>query len=208
MATVRISEYIRGEVRDKIRALFGVREKAAEDSLATVDVGHEVLCGTLPNDQLRTAIALNEKAHWMNTHNMINVLIQFTDHKGRQQKMVFRTTVRPKLPLPISLTTYSSPAVEMTSAMPSYEKVAAIARNIYQIKDDCSELQAAVSKILNQCTTLRQVLEIWPSALDYMPDEIKKRHAEKAQKREAAQIDDVGDDTKTLLMKARLLASP
>lgn len=208
MATVRISEYIRNEVRDKIRALFGDREKAAEYKLAAVNVGHEVLFGTLPNDQLNAAIALNEKERWIATHDMVSVSIQFADHKGVQQKMVFSTTVRPALPLPILFCARSPTTLELTSAMPSYEKVATIARNIYQIREDRNELQAAVSKILRQCTTLRQVLEIWPSALDYMPDEVKERHATKTQKREAAQIDNVDNDTKTLLMKARLLASP
>lgn len=208
MATVRISEQIRYEVRDKIRALFDAREKAAEYKLAAVNVGHEVLFGTLPNDQLNAAIALNEKERWIVTHNMVNVSIQFADHKGVQQKMVFSTTVRPALPLPILFYTRSPTTLELTSAMPSYEKVATIARNIHQIREDCNDLQAAVSKILRQCTTLRQVLEIWPSALDYMSDEVKQRHAAKTQKREAAQIDNVDDGTKTLLMKARLLASP
>lgn len=208
MATVRISEYIRNEVQYKIRALFDAREKVAECELAAVNVGHEVICGTLPNDQLDAAIALNEKERWIAVCNGISVTIRFKDHKGTQQKMVFQTTVRPELPLPVVFHAYSRPNIELTSAMPSYEKVATIARNIYQIKEDCNELQAAVSKILRQCTTLRQVLEVWPSALDYMPDEVKERHAAKTQKREAAQIDEVENSTKTLLMKARLLANP
>lgn len=208
MATVRISNQLRYEVQAKIRELFAAREKAAETALAAVNVGHEVIQGTLPKAQLEAAITLNNKECWIALHNSISVTVRFEDHKGTQQKRVFRTTICPALPLPVALTTYYCPDIELTSAMPSYEKVAAIARSIYQIQDDCQELQSAVSKILGQCTTLRQVLEIWPSALEYMPPEVRRRHAAKTEKREATVIDEVEDSTKTLLMKARLLANP
>jgi hypothetical protein len=69
-------------------------------------------------------------------------------------------------------------------------------------------LRESITELLNSCSTLRQVLEKWPTALDFMSDEVKARHAEKVEpvKREAKVIKEVDEQAKMLLMKARMLS--
>ena len=68
-------------------------------------------------------------------------------------------------------------------------------------------LRDSIAQLLNSCGTLRQVLEKWPTALDFMSDEVKAKHAEKVDptKKETKVISEVDDQAKMLLMKARML---
>lgn len=65
-----------------------------------------------------------------------------------------------------------------------------------------------VHGVLTQCTTLRQVLEVWPNALQFMPPETIEAHNRQTEKRTASKLEAmaVDDDTKVMLMKAQMLA--
>ena len=78
---------------------------------------------------------------------------------------------------------------------------------IDRMVEERDTLRDSIGNLLDSCSTLRQVLEKWPTALDFMSDEVKAKHAEKVSptKKETKVISEVDDQAKMLLMKARML---
>ena len=78
---------------------------------------------------------------------------------------------------------------------------------IDRMANERNTLRDSIAQLLDSCSTLRQVLEKWPTALDFMSDEVRAKHAEKVDqtKKGTKVIADVDDQAKMLLMKARML---
>ena len=91
--------------------------------------------------------------------------------------------------------------------MPCYQPCVDVLLEHDRMVKERDTLRDSIAQLLNSCGTLRQVLEKWPTALDFMSDEVKAKHAEKVDptKKEAKVISEVDDQAKMLLMKARML---
>ena len=91
--------------------------------------------------------------------------------------------------------------------MACYQPCVDVLLEIDRMANERDTLRDSIAQLLDSCSTLRQVLEKWPTALDFMSDEVKAKHAEKVNttKKEAKVISEVDDQAKMLLMKARML---
>ena len=211
MATVRITRDIHNEVRRKIESLFDARIKKKHEELQHLDVGMQVLLSRVPTAQIEAAQKLNQDITWVPEISSLNVRIEYIGIDGKPKTAMFTVPFKPPVPAPQALHGYGSYHSDqknvVRSNMACYQPCVDVLLEHDRIIKERDTLRDSISQLLNSCGTLRQVLEKWPTALDFMPDEVKAKHAEKVNpsKKEVKVISEVDEQAKMLLMKARML---
>ena len=206
MATVRINEAIRDHVRGKIRQMFEDRHKAAHATLQALPLADAAYDDTFPPrvlglvDQL---IKAQSDMGWFDKSPDAYVEIPL-DPQGS-----FITRIRFRTPRPKPAGRAWSTNYQLSRTNPVYPAALAAVMEIKNIEAQQQKLVTTlVDGVLAKCTTLRQVLELWPTAMEFMSDEVKKRHAEPTAKREASvKAAEVSVEVKAALMTARMLSS-
>ena len=80
-----------------------------------------------------------------------------------------------------------------------------ISANVDRLSKEQETLTVDVRRVLNSCRTLKQLLEVWPSALDFCGSEIQSRHARPETKRfKATTAEKLTDEAKLALVKVRM----
>ena len=211
MATVRITNEIRQDVRRKIDSLFDARIEKKIEELNHLDVAMQVFMCRITPEEFAIAQKLNTDVKWVPEISSLTVHIEYTGIDGREKKHSFRVPFKPPVPAPQSFHGYSynihNEENIVHPSMPCYQPcVDALLEHDRMVKER-DTLRDSIAALLNSCSTLRQVLEKWPTALDFMSDEVKAKHAEKVDptKKEVKVISEVDDQAKMLLMKARML---
>lgn len=207
MATVRITQEIRQEVRRKIESLFDARIKKKHEELQHLDVAMQVLMRRITPEEFAAAQKLNTDVKWVPEISLLTVRIEYTGIDGTKKNVAFTVPFKPPVPAPQSFLSFSSEKNIVHPSLPCYQPCVDVLLEHDRMVKERNTLQASIAQLLNSCSTLRQVLEKWPTALDFMSDEVKARHAEKVAptKKETKVISEVDDQAKMLLMKARML---
>lgn len=204
MATVRITHDVRNHVVSKINALFEDRVKKEEAKLQHLDIANQVFMSLVSAQELEMAKKLNLDIKWIPEISMLSVTVEYK-FEGKSKLASFSVPFKPPVPAPVSFQGYGAGSRKVKPTLPCYQHAVDVLVTMETIRKERDTLVQAISKVMQQCTTLRQVLDVWPTAMDYMPDEAKKRHAEKSEKRGPTVIDEVDDAAKMLLMKARMI---
>ena len=208
MATVRITQEIRQDVRRKIESLFDARIQKKLKELQHLDVAMQVLMYRITPEEFAAAQKLNASRPWIPELSSLTVRIEYTGLDGTMN-VPFVVSIDPPIPAPQSFHGYHY-SVKDNLVHPSllcYQPCVDVLLERDRTVKERDTLCNSITQLLDSCSTLRQVLEKWPTALDFMSDEVKAKHAEKAdsRKKEAKVIDEVDDQAKMLLMKARML---
>ena len=209
MATVRITQEIRQEVRRKIESLFDARIKKKYEELQHLDVAMQVFMRRITPEEFAAAQKLNTDVKWVPEISSLTVHIEYTGIDGASRHVRLKVPFDPPVPAPQSFHGYS-PNNEKNivhPSLPCYQPCVDVLLEYDRMVKERDTLRDSIDQLLNSCGTLRQVLEKWPTALDFMPDEVKAKHAEKVDrtKKETKVISEVDDQAKMLLMKARML---
>lgn len=209
MATVRITQEIRQEVRRKIESLFNARIKKKYEELQHLDVAMQVFMRRITPEEFAAAQKLNADVKWVPEISSLTVRIEYTGIDGVIKNVPFTVPFKPPVPAPQSFHGYS-PSNEKNivhPSLPCYQPCVDVLLEHDRMVKERDTLRDSIAQLLNSCGTLRQVLEKWPTALDFMSDEVKAKHAEKVDptKKETKVISEVDDQAKMLLMKARML---
>lgn len=209
MATVRITEQIRQEVRRKIESLFDARIRKKLEELNHLDVAMQVFMRRITPEEFAIAQKLNTDVKWVPEISSLTVRIGYMGIDGTKKNVIFTVPFRPPVPAPQSFHGYS-PSDEKNiihPSLPCYQPCVDVLLEFDRMVKERDTLRDSIAALLNSCGTLRQVLEKWPTALDFMSDEVKAKHAEKVDptKKEVKVISEVDDQAKMLLMKARML---
>ena len=209
MATVRITHEIRQDVRRKIEGLFDARINKKLEELNHLDVAMQVFMRRITPEEFAVAQKLNADVKWVPEINLLTVRIEYTGIDGAKKNVPFIVPFKPPVPAPQSFHGYS-PNNEKNIVYPSlpcYQPCVDVLLEHDRMVKERDTLRDSIAQLLNSCGTLRQVLEKWPTALDFMSDKVKAKHAEKVDptKKEAKVISEVDDQAKMLLMKARML---
>ena len=209
MATVRITDEIRRYVNKKIESLFDARIKNKYAELQHLDVAMQVFMRLITPEEFAAAQKLNADVKWVPEISTLNVRIAYAGIDGANKVVAFNAPFKPPVPAPQSFHgySYSSEKNIVHPSLPCYQPCADVLLEYDRIIKERETLQNSIAQLLNSCSTLRQVLEKWPTALDFMSDEVKAKHAEKVDptKKKAKVISEVDDQAKMLLMKARML---
>lgn len=209
MATVRITKEIRQEVRRKIESLFDARIRKKYEELQHLDVAMQVFMRRITPEEFAAAQKLNADVKWVPEISSLTVRIEYTGIDGATKNVTFTVPFKPPVPAPQSFHVYS-PSNEKNivhPSLPCYQPCVDVLLEHDRMVKERDTLRDSIAQLLDSCSTLRQVLEKWPTALDFMSDEVKARHAEKVDptKKETKVISEVDDQAKMLLMKARML---
>ncbi len=210
MATVRITQEIRQEVRRKIESLFDARIKKKYEELQHLDVAMQVFMKRITPEEFTVAQKLNTDVKWIPEIASLTVHIEYTGIGGTKKNVRFTVPFESPVPAPQSLHSYNYDNNEKNivhPSMPCYQPCVDVLLEHDRMVKERDTLRDSIAQLLNSCGTLRQVLEKWPTALDFMSDEVKAKHAEKVDptKKETKVISEVDDQAKMLLMKARML---
>ena len=208
MATVRITNEIRYAVRRKIESLFNARIEKKYEELQHLDVAMQVFMRRITPEEFTVAQKLNTDVKWVPEISDLFVHITYTGIDGEKKKHSFRVPFESPVPAPTSLHGYCYTNENIVhSSLPCYQPCVDVLLEHDRMIKERDTLRDSIAALLNSCGTLRQVLEKWPTALDFMSDEVKAKHAEKVDptKKEVKVISEVDDQAKMLLMKARML---
>ena len=210
MATVRITNDIRSHVRNKFEALYHERIERKRKELQNLDIGNVCYLHYVPAKYRELAQQLNADGDgpWLNLVSDVNIQMNYRKNDGTERTVFFMVPLRPPVPLPTRLRGYDA-KFKLLETMAPYEH----AKKIYLDLDTMNEerdklIDQIVDGVLIKCSTLRQVLELWPTAMDFMPDEVKQKHAAKTEKRQSIVEElSIDNDVKVSLMKARMLTA-
>ncbi len=212
MATVRITNDIRNHVRNKFGELYRERIERKQKELQNLDIGNVCYLHYVPAKYRELAQQLNADGDgaWLDTVSNIAIAMTYLKNDANQTKttVIFTVPLNPPVPLPQRLRGYG-PRIKLLESMAPYEH----AKKIYLDLDTMNEerdklIGQIVDGVLTKCSTLRQVLELWPTAMDFMPDDVKQKHAAKPEKRQSvAEELSIDNDIKVSLMKARMLTA-
>ena len=209
MATVRITQEIRQDVRRKIESLFDARIEKKLKELQHLDVAMQVFMRRIIPEEFAIAQKLNTDVKWVPEISSLTVRIEYTGIDGTKKNVIFTVPFKPPVPAPQSFHgyRYSNEENIIHPSMPCYQPCVDVLLEHDRMVKERDTLRDSIAQLLDSCGTLRQVLEKWPTALDFMSDEVKAKHAEKVNptKKEVKVISEVDDQAKMLLMKARML---
>lgn len=210
MAVVKITQEIRRDVRRKIEALYEARIKKKHEELLHLDVAMQVFMRRITPEEFAAAQKMNANVKWVPEISSLTVRIEYTGIDGAKKLVAFIVPFKPPVPAPQPFHGYS-PSNEKNivhPSLPCYQPCVDVLLEIDRMVNERDTLRDSIAQLLDSCGTLRQVLEKWPTALDFMSDEVRAKHAEKVAptKKGGKVIADVDDQAKMLLMKARMLS--
>ena len=211
MATVRITQEIHQEVRRKIESLFDARIKKKYEELQHLDVAMQVFMRRITPEEFAAAQKLNANVKWVPELGSLTVRIEYTGIDGTKKNVTFTVPFELPVPAPQPFHGYSCSSNNEKNivhpSLPCYQPCVDVLLEHDRMVKERDTLRDSIAALLDSCGTLRQVLEKWPTALDFMSDEVKAKHAEKVAptKKETKVISEVDDQAKMLLMKARML---
>ena len=208
MATVRITDTIRSHVRDKLNSMYGVRIKLKTDELAAMHVADSVYNHLFSSETQHLIEKLNshELGVWSAAQSNISLEISYM-FKGNLQSRTFDSAFKTARCLPLAYTgRWPDKRLKILEEMECHKHVAALFSAIDDlVVERDATIKQLVDGVLQTCSTLRQTLEIWPTAMDFMPDEVRARHYAVVTKTKT-EIDPnmVDESTKLALIKLRL----
>lgn len=212
MATVRITNDIRYHVKNKFEALYRERIKRKQEELQNLDIGNVCYLHYVPAKYRELAQQLNADGDgaWLDTVSHIAIEMTYLKNDADQTKttVFFTVPFEPPVPLPQRLRGYGT-RFKLLESMAPYEHAKKIFLELNTMDEERDKLvKQIVNGVLTKCSTLRQVLELWPTAMDFMPNEVKQKHAAKTEKRQSVVEElSIDNDVKVSLMKARMLTA-
>lgn len=217
MATVRITDTIRKHVRNKINQMFEDRSNAAHAALQALPIADAAYEDTYSSEVLSLVDQLIKTQHgadWFNEYHDVYVRIPLGPESTMQpDKVIYqgsfttRAKFRTRRPIPAGRSWTTDFHLKLTN--PLYPAAHAAVMEIKRLENEREKLVTTlVDGVLTECTTLRQVLELWPTAMEFMSNEVKKRHAEPTTKRGTGiKAAEVSVEVKAALMTARMLST-
>lgn len=204
MATVRLTYNLKSEVLHKINELYSHRLQQAQKNINNNPVLGDKIYNNFVSQAEQNALAVLGKG-WVNETERIAIRLDVQDKDGRNTGHVYTVTFSGLRPVPMHVASSYHPAVSVNTRHSCYTELLALHNEIIDIANERDELVTSIGRMMNQCGSLRQLLEIWPSALEYMPQRVITQHSAKTEKREKAEIVPPDERTQVLLLKARML---
>lgn len=213
MATVRITNDIRYHVKNKFEELYRERIERKQKELRNLGIGNMCYMHYIPAKYRELAQQLNdddEHGCWLEKIHDVTIEMTYLKNDANRTKTVvqFNAPLNPPMPLPLRMKIYGA-KFKLLESMAPYEHVKKIYLDLDTMREERDRLiDQIIGGVLTKCSTLRQVLELWPTAMDFMPDDIKQKHAAKTEKRQSV-VDElsIDNDVKVSLMKARMLTT-
>ena len=208
MATVRITNALRNSINNKIKDQFGTRKTAiTKASLQSF----EPLKDQYREDLLATILE---------TYNMpqatYDAIPEGWCHRAGSLKATtlnnVRTGLLPKVDCTPSIKVPAEIYYQNENLHLEHPRLQPYATHALQLNDQLSAVDheerktlAEVGKLLVQCGTVAQALEVWPHFLELLPEDVVEEHKRPTEKRQKREISAVDTDTLTsAVVKAKM----
>ena len=205
MASVRINQQIRYHVSNELSRLFDARIKAKREELHKLGIAEAVYEATYSEEERQLAYKLQSFGNkWFDPQTHVSIRIDWKTN-GVPCAHAFQTMFTTAQLLPVTHTQRYH-IFHLKPEHGPYKAAVAICEEANRLEFEKQELHTKlVQGVLEQCSTLRQVLEVWPTAMEFMPNDVRQQHNAKAEKRVSPTVNiDIDETTKIALMKARL----
>lgn len=208
MRAVRISNELRRSILDRLRDSYRSRKEEAETriQLAANDVYKEIY----DQEEVRQANLLGSR--WVNYYTDISVNVTLDAHK---LKLSF-SFPKPGVACPMeqdSARYYNPgskgcPVLVLTGATDGWKHSLGVAiLDKLRLEKESESLVEHMGKVISNCNTTTQLAAVWPSFVDYVSEEERKRLftpiERKTVKKVLAEVK-IDDATSILLAKSRL----
>lgn len=208
MATVRINQSHRDYARNRISESFQKRINALYDKRHKLDLLSAYI-DAVGRKQYYEIEALPSNTRDKYIKKSSSIAFTFTFSKNREQPFIH--TFTHTFPYPVYITAdmdsyYHPRAVTVLEDHPVALEVRKLVEAVeLLVKQRDALIDQLVNHVMVERTTLQGVLEVWPSALDFLPDDVRQRHAAPNPKREPRKEIELSDDAKISLITVRLL---
>lgn len=210
MATVRITHEIRRQVKNELQGMYNACIHKKTEELEHIGAAEACYRKYIPERYRSLAAQLNvdPDGRWLDEYSNINIAVYYPNPDNAEADVIrdsFSAPFASPVPMPQRLRYHT---FELTEDLEPYEHAKRILIERRSLANERDRVvRSIVDDVLTKCTTLRQVLELWPTALDFMSDEVRAKHAEKPEKRRKKAVEELEIDTdvKVSLMKARML---
>lgn len=211
MATVRITNYIREHVENKFNELFKSRLAAKLEELQHLDLGTQCYEHYTPEKYRRLVEELNTDPNgdWVGKSQTTAIVVHYIP-KGQKDEIQYRFTVRYTPPKAVPLRqNHNYGSWVLKPGMPGYDHTVKILHEYDEIKAERDSLiQNLVHGVMVDRTTLAGVLELWPGAMEFMPDGVAQEHARKVEPKKRVKTEvNISPEIKASLLKAKLMKS-
>lgn len=207
MATVRITSDIKYYVRNKINELYNVRLQKVMNSFCELDIrAHTRAFLSEKYSNLAEDLNGDPEGQW------VNVAAQHIfelKNPGTSRTRNVSIPYSEPIPVPQRCNTYAF-RIPVRESDALFAPLSAKLDELEYVQKERDTLAEKIAELLEACGTLKQVLEVWPTALDFMPADAITRHntneLKEKRKRTARQKAVIDDSTKVALLSAKLLA--
>lgn len=206
MATVRITQTIRAHVEQQLYALYEPQWRTKLEELQSIGLQQALIDAHIPKKYQKLAAELNSDpdGSWFEAQEKLSV------HMPNGQQII-----ELRCPTPVNLParfmtmaqSWRSYNWEIPTHLSIYQTVLRIYNEYLSICEECAiAINTLVRGVMQECGSLRQVLEVWPTAIDFVPEEARVQHyaATEKQKRKAKTVE-IDDSVKSSLIRARFL---
>ena len=216
MATVKLTHSLKQDILNNIRNSYSQRADTPIDALTEMDLGTEVYQLTFKEDEILLAQQLNAMSNEKWVPMATGVLIEIEYPSAVKEDTKYSKTISYRLPnsaiVPVDKLRngYSSePRLNLPTHAPSYETAVKLLQEREAIEEECRQTIKTIERdILNKCATLKQLLEVWPNAMEFIPEYAKERHKLKVTANKSAPTEIViSDEIKASLIKTRMLTA-
>lgn len=160
MATVRITNQHRYEIRNKIHSVFQAKIAKVDSSIAAIDVIDPIYNAVVSDEEKQAIEVLGSR--WLQTQEFS--LVQIKDEHG----VIHAWTVKhKKTVLPIGFTG-GRPPNELLPGMQGYDEVYELVNWKAHLIKERSDLLNTIDTLLKNATTINKIQELWPSVIEYL----------------------------------------
>lgn len=216
MATVKLTLNLKDAIINNIQNSYNERAKVPIDALSKMDLGTEVYRLTFKENEVLLAQQLNNMSSEIWVPAATTVMVEIKYPSAVKEDTEYSRAISYKLPMPMIAPMrrlrngyITELRLELPPHAPSYEAVIKLLQEHEAIGEECRQTVKTIERdILNKCATLKQLLEVWPNAVEYIPEYAKERHNLKVTAKKTPPTEIViSDEIKASLIKTRMLTS-
>lgn len=216
MATVKLTYNLKEDILNNIRNTYKNCADTPLDTLEKMDLGTEAYHLAFKEDEILLAQQLNDMSTEKWISKATSVIVKITYLSVTDEDTITSRDVRYMLPNPMIVPTDRlrsgyAPEIrlDLPAHAPSYEAAVKLLQEHDTIDAERRQTVRAIEHdILNKCVTLKQLLEVWPNAMEYIPEKAKERHNLRVTVNKSAPTEIIiSDEVKASLIKTRMLTA-
>lgn len=160
MATVRITNQHRYEIRNKIHSIFRVKIEKVDNSIAAINIIDPIYNAVVSDEEKQAIEFLGSR--WLQTQEVS--LVQIKDKHGTIHTW---TAKHKKTVLPIGFA-HGRPPNELLPGMQGYDEVYELVNWRSHLLKERNDLLNTIETLLKNATTINKIQELWPSVIEYL----------------------------------------